>query len=87
MQQVMNASAIVGPNFKGESSLHKDTHANRYLLVLSQDNCSKEDFIRVCNILSEYGNAKKLTVSGTGYLTEHMEILVAENALQLLSGK
>lgn len=87
MRQVMNAAFIAKDHYNGSSILYKDTKSDRYLLLLSQNECSREDFERTCNILSEYGKLQKISPSGISFLTEHMETLIPENALQLLSGK
>ena len=87
MQQVMSASAIVGPCYNGVSSLYKDAGTNHYLLMVRQNDSPREDFDRICNILSEYGSVRRLNASAVSYLTEHMEVLIPADALQLLSGK
>ena len=49
----------------------------------TQSSLSPEDFNRVCNILTEYGQGKAFSLSGEAYLTEHGE-LISDSALQQL---
>ncbi|MCR5754536.1 MAG: adaptor protein MecA [Acetatifactor sp.] len=85
LQQVMDVAALVGEHFPGESSLYKDEQGNRYLLVLSQgENCSKEIFDRISNIISEYGSIQRMLPAGISFLEEHYEPLISRNALQAL---
>ena len=81
----MSAAALVAANFNGQSSLYKDEHNQRYLLVLTQGDCSREDFDRVSNILSEYGSLQRGTTFSRTFLEEHCEALIAEDALKHLS--
>ncbi|MCD7836387.1 MAG: adaptor protein MecA [Lachnospiraceae bacterium] len=86
MQQVMSAASIVGRRFEGLSSLYKDEINGRYLLLLSQNGSPDEMFERVCNTLSEYGTIHRPPSAGNTFLAEHLEALISENALALLSG-
>ena len=58
---------------------------NEYQLVLHQSGCSPEDFNKICNILSEYGQQKAFSGIGEAYLAEHSEVLVRDTALQQLA--
>ncbi len=69
--------------FTGTNTLYKDPADELYKLVLHQSSLSPEDFNRVCNILTEYGQGKAFSLSGEAYLTEHGE-LISDSALQQL---
>ena len=83
LDDVIAASGGLGGFFQGQNELYKDPVDGSYLLVLHQSGTRPEDFNKVCNILSEYGVSKALTLSGEAYLKEHGERITA-NALQSL---
>ena len=85
LQQVMSAAGMIAPSFAAKSALYKDEHTLKYLLVLTQAEASREDFDRVSNILSEYGNLKRAQSGSRIFLEEHCDALVPENALKLLA--
>lgn len=86
LQQVMSVAEITAPRYKGFSTLYKEEHSGKYLLVLMQGASSHESFDRICNTLSEYGSAQRAMPASAVYLKEHYESLIAENALQTLGG-
>ena len=81
----MSAAGMIAPSFAAKSALYKDEHTLKYLLVLTQAEASREDFDRVSNILSEYGNLKRAQSGSRIFLEEHCDALVPENALKLLA--
>ncbi len=87
LQQVMSAAAVTGPCFQGQSSLYKDEHAQKYLLVLTQGDSTRDDFDRVSNMISEYGSLQRTMPASRTFLAEHCEALVSENALKMLALK
>lgn len=86
LSDVMNAAAQVGSACPCPNALYKDEKGNGYLLTVSLENASHEDFSRICNILSEYGFVKRGPDAGQTFLEEHCEALLPENALQNLCG-
>ena len=44
-----------------------------------------ENFNRLCNIASEYGSLQKVLPSTPAYLEEHCDVIIAEDALKVLS--
>ena len=71
--------------YDGENSLYKDPRDNSYCLALHQSGCSPEEFNRICNVLSEYGQGKTCTAAREAYLKEHGELLIKNSALHLLA--
>lgn len=84
LQAVMTVAEITGSCYEGLSSLYKDEHSGKYLLVLTQGDGSQASFDRVCNIVSEYGSLQRTLPAGVTFLKEHYEALISENALQAL---
>lgn len=84
LDNVISAAHGLNGFFTGENTLYKEPSEGRYSLVLHQSGITPEDFNRVCNILSEYGNNKAFSPAGEAYLKEHGELL-STNALQQLA--
>lgn len=87
LRQVMSAANFISSRFAGRSALYKNEPEQKYLLVLTQGEASREDFDRVCNMISEYGQLQKTMSTGHSFLEEHCEVLIPENALGLLAVK
>lgn len=85
MRQVMEAAAVAGQAYGGYSTLYKAEHDAGYLLVLTQGNADRDNFDRVCNVISEYGIMKRSTNTARSFLAEHYDALISGNALQALS--
>ena len=83
LDDVIAAAHGLNGYFTGTNTLYKDPADELYKLVLHQSSLSPEDFNRVCNILTEYGQGKAFSLSGEAYLTEHGE-LISDSALQQL---
>lgn len=84
LQAVFSAAQMTGFFYRGDSSLYKDEHTGKYLLMLSQGSMTLENFNKVINVLSEYGQLRKNQSSTSSYLEEHYAPLIRQNALQSL---
>lgn len=84
LSQVLNAAAVTGAVYTGLSTLYKDEHSGKYLLVLTQGQSERNSFDRVCNIISEYGTLKRFQAANHTFLQEHYEAITSQNALQVL---
>ncbi len=84
LRQVMDAAAVSGARYQGESSLYKDERTGKYLLVLAQGDESTENFDRVSNIISEYGTLRRTLPASRSFLEEHYEALIPSHALAAL---
>lgn len=85
LRQAMSAAAVTGARFQGRSALYKDERGQKYLLVLTQGESGRDDFDRVSNIISEYGNLQRAMPASRTFLEEHFEALIPDNALKILS--
>lgn len=85
--EVMNAAARIGNNCSYPNALYKDEVGGGYLLTISQEEASRQQYDRLCNILSEYGALQRGSATTYSYFEEHYEALIPENALQHLIGK
>lgn len=71
--------------FDGTNSLYKDTKNNRYILVITNNECSKSSFNKICNMLSEYGELMNYPGMSEAFLEEHHSPIIVNNALQTLA--
>ena len=66
------------------NSLYKDTAENIYILVLTRAKHTAADFVRICNMLSEYGSQEKGNSATLAYLEEHCELTAGPDAVSVL---
>lgn len=85
LQVVIKVSAIVAPYYEGISTLYKEEHSGKYLLVLTQGSADSDAFDRTCNVLSEYGSLKRTGAASTSFLEEHYQALIRGNALNAMN--
>lgn len=85
LDEACAAARISGPIFDGLNTLYKNTAKDRYYLVIRRPDTDSDSFQRVCNLLSEYGDAVKASSTAEAYFQEHYEVIVKEHALQTLS--
>jgi len=85
LEDVIKASSIVIRYFKGVSSLYKNPVNSIYYLSISKTMNSKEDFSRVCGIMSEYGKLERTTYSSLYYYDEHYDVILDKDAISTLS--
>lgn len=71
--------------FTGTSILYRDPKSRQYLLLLTPTAEDLPNFNKLCNQLSEYGTILRVLPTTEAYLTEHCEIILAENALIALT--
>lgn len=71
--------------YDGSNTLYKSEKTEDYLLIITKSSHTNEEFCKVCNILSEYGNPQHYSAASEAYLNEHCKLLIAEKALQELA--
>lgn len=85
LDTICQLSVILKNFYHGSNSLYKDAINQRYYLILNKDRHTPEEFNKTCNILSEYGVQEKYTSATEAYYREHFQIIIKNNALQVLS--
>lgn len=85
LNRLIGAAHLAVPFYDGDNTLYKDERNGEYLLILNQSHHTAEDFAKVCNLLSEYGNVRRTLPSSDSYLEEHYAIITAGTALQSLA--
>ncbi len=85
LNQVIRLSHVLTKIYEGKNSLYKNDSNHSYILVISQTNHTPEEFNRVCNMISEYGNPEKFVSASEAYLEEHYEAVIKDKAIQSLA--
>lgn len=81
---ILSANSVKGI-YDSTNTLYKNPKDNKFYLYLTRDNNTDTEFIRTCNIISEYGNKLNANYAGPSYLNEHYKVIIRANALQTLS--
>lgn len=84
LDDVIELAGVLGDFYHGENALYKNKHNNKYYLVISKSSHTPEEFNKVCNIISEYGQQQNLSVGSDAYFTEHYSSVILKNALSTL---
>ena len=71
--------------YTGGSALYKNTSNNRYYLLLVKNDYSIKDFVRICNLLMEYGSPENCSPAIVAYMEEHYSVILASHAVETLS--
>ena len=85
LKEVTELAYILLGYYNGINTLYKNPVTSTYYLVISMSHHTPEEFNKICNIISEYGKPERSTYASASYYEEHFEIIVKEQALQILS--
>lgn len=85
METLIKAGAQVTKVFSGNSSLYRNTSTGKYLLIIKKEKMDTSDFIPVCNMLGEFGTIIRGNTISEGYLKEHYEVIIQNDAIEMLS--
>ena len=85
MDVLFRLTHILTPFYHGKNYLYKNPKTGEYYLVVSKSQHTPEEFNKVCNILTEYGSQDHFSVGSQAYFEEHYQLLIPENALEVLS--
>lgn len=85
LDDAIRAAAVVDTVYDGPNTLFKNPDNGEYYLLLKKAESPAEQFNKACNILSEYALSGKYIPGLDAHFAEHLEIIVADNALQNLA--
>ena len=85
LNQVTRLAHILAQHYNGKNSLYKNEKTSGYMLVVTQSDHTPEEFNKICNMLSEYGNPEKIASASEAYMEEHFEPVIKDKAIQALS--
>ena len=84
LDKAIVTSKSVGSAFSGRNRLYKRGDG-RFVLVIHNDGTQKDEFSRVCNMLSEYASKLKITPSSEAYFDEHYDVIIKDDAHKKLA--
>ena len=85
LDSVIQASRLLSPLYHGANTLYKDTENGIFILAIAPSEHSRNEFNKICNMLSEYASPEKADSTILAFLEEHCEILISAEAVQKLS--
>lgn len=85
LQVVEQLAVVIMDLYNGVNTLYKDPRNSIYYLVVNKSGHTPEEFNKICNIISEYGNKEVSNNSKEAYFMEHLTIIINNKALQILS--
>lgn len=83
--EASDAAAHINAAYLGDSELYKDNAKGKYYLLLTSYDKDTSDFLKVCNEITEYGKKESMTFSSIAYLKEHCDVIIRQNALDILT--
>lgn len=60
LSSVIKAAKVVDAFYNGRNSLYKNDQTEKYILMVTKSGHTTEEFNRICNVLSEYGDRKSV---------------------------
>ncbi len=85
LDQVILSAKLVKGVYRSENSLYKNPQDSRFYLYLTKDKNTDGEFVRTCNLISEYGNKIRATYATPNHMEEHYKLIIDTNALQTLA--
>ena len=84
LNRLIRAAGVLGNEPLGPSTLYQDD-SSTYLLRVTMGDTTPTAFAKICNILSEYGDALRLQPGNEAYFEEHYTELIHKDAIEALS--
>lgn len=85
LKEVIELAYVLLGYYNGINTLYKNPLNSTYYLVINKSQHTPEEFNKTCNIISEYGKVERSTYASSTYYDEHFEVIVKNDALQILS--
>ena len=82
---VTKLAQLISPYYFGENILYKDEVSANYYLVLHISGHTPEEFNRICNVTSEYGQPVNTGYASLSYFAEHFKPVLKADAIQTLA--
>ena len=82
IDEISNAAKVLSLSHDIQSSLFFDPSYNSYYLAIFMGNIPKENYVRICNTLSEFGNRIYGDAATAAYYEEHLECIIKKDALK-----
>lgn len=83
--EVAKVARSLNSFYTGESKLYRNKEQGDYLLILKRGKMDMIDFVKACNLTSEFGGPIKGAQLGEAFLEEHYESICPKDALSIVS--
>ena len=84
LDTIIRAAHQLDSQYSGPNTLFKNPEDGNYYLILKKADTEANVFNRVCNVLSEYSVQADYTVGMKEFFTEHMTVILPDQAIQSL---
>ena len=81
----MKVADMVRDFYDSTNTLYKNKKDKRYYLYVSANRNSQTEFMKLCNVMSEFGTICRTSYSTLDYFDEHFTLILKEDALQTLT--
>ncbi|MCH5272471.1 MAG: adaptor protein MecA [Lachnospiraceae bacterium] len=85
LQALSRFASIIAAHYCGSVKLYKNASGGAYYLLLDMLGHTAEEFNKLCNIASEYGNSVPANNASLLYYQEHFNLIDGENLLETLA--
>lgn len=85
LADVSRFAAVIQPIYHGNAELYKDNSSGRYYLLLDIVGHTAEEFNKLCNMASEYGQPANASAAARLYYKEHFAPITGTNLLASLA--
>ncbi len=85
LEEVIEMSSVVSKFYNGENSLYKNPVNLIYYLVANKSEHTTDEFNKIGNLISEYGQQERSTYASPHYYEEHFDLIIKDNTIQVLS--
>ena len=85
LTDVTSASKLVYKFYDSDNTLYKNPTDRRFYLYLKKNRNSDTEFLKTCNIMSEYAVPYNASYAASEYFDEHFKVIIPDEAVQVLS--
>ncbi len=85
LDEVTQMSRVVANFYEGKNNLYKNPINSIYYLIINKSDYPSDEFNKISNIISEYGNQERSTYASPYYYDEHYELIIRDSAIQVLT--
>jgi len=85
LEDVTQAAQVLDQTYTGTNTLYKDPGTGHFYLAAHKSSHTPEEFNKICNIFTEYGQKVRTGSGSELYYREHYECVLKATALQYLA--
>ncbi len=85
LDDIIHVSRDISDIYHQRNSVYKNNSNHRYYMLLHDDGINEDDFEKTCNIILEYGVAERSSYATASHLMEYCDVIISDNAVQVLS--